>query len=517
MEKITKIVELDIDDPRFDEELFEDYGVNIISLVDRPAIGVDFMSFNEEFVKPNSGENKDEFLQRCMSELNTEFPDQDQRYAVCNTYWDEFKQEEFESYDDYPNAARENACRAIIYTDENGWGDCGTQVGKRRASQLCMGQKISRDTIARMASFERHRQHKDVPYDEGCGGLMWDAWGGDEGIAWAQRKLEQIEEMSGEELIFSEEAQAALIDFAENNGEYIGEDDLILDLNKSEFSTIGNVITAIRSLDILKRLIIKKNEKPETYWRYTGPRPQRNFCKAMINLTNAGKIFTQAEIEKMDGLNAQFARRGSSSYSIFKFKGGKNCKHYWQKLDVFKNEFGQRVIIVGQPANATQETASKTWNQLSEEVYNFSIDDEKKIVLGPVMIPNKMILRRDEEGNPFYVYFKKDTIKKMSEKFLAKNLLHNTDVNHDNNVTQENTLLESWISESILHDKAYKYGFNLPVGTWYVSYKINNEDIWNDIKERRLKGFSLAGGFITRLNDTNTLNQIKNILKNINE
>jgi hypothetical protein len=105
----------------------------------------------------------------------------------------------------------------------------------------------------------------------------------------------------------------------------------------------------------------------------------------------------------------------------------------------------------------------------------------------------------------------------MSEKFLAKNLLHNTDVNHDNNVTQENTLLESWISESILHDKAYKYGFNLPVGTWYVSYKINNEDIWKDIKEKRLKGFSLAGGFITRLNDNNTLNQIKNILKNIDE
>ena len=92
MEKITKIVELDIDDPRFDEELFEDYGVNIISLVDRPAIGVDFMSFNQEFITPSSGEDKDKFLQRCMSELNNEFPDQDQRYAVCNSYWDEYRQ-----------------------------------------------------------------------------------------------------------------------------------------------------------------------------------------------------------------------------------------------------------------------------------------------------------------------------------------------------------------------------------------------------------------------------------------
>ena len=43
-----------------------------------------------------------------------------------------------------------------------------------------------------MASFKRHQQNKDVPYDKGCGGLMWDAWGGDEGVDWAIRKLERI-------------------------------------------------------------------------------------------------------------------------------------------------------------------------------------------------------------------------------------------------------------------------------------------------------------------------------------
>ena len=44
-----------------------------------------------------------------------------------------------------------------------------------------------------MASFKRHQQHKDVPYDEGCGGIMWDAWGGSSGVEWAIRKLEQID------------------------------------------------------------------------------------------------------------------------------------------------------------------------------------------------------------------------------------------------------------------------------------------------------------------------------------
>ena len=44
-----------------------------------------------------------------------------------------------------------------------------------------------------MASFKRHQQHKDVPYDEGCGGLMWDCWGGTSGINWAIKKLDQID------------------------------------------------------------------------------------------------------------------------------------------------------------------------------------------------------------------------------------------------------------------------------------------------------------------------------------
>lgn len=101
-----------------------------------------------------------------------------------------------ETYNDYPEAAVNNARRAVEYADKNGWGSCGTPVGKARASQLAKRENISRDTIARMASFKRHQQYKDVPYDEGCGGLMWDAWGGTEGIEWAIRKLEQIDNAS---------------------------------------------------------------------------------------------------------------------------------------------------------------------------------------------------------------------------------------------------------------------------------------------------------------------------------
>ncbi len=96
------------------------------------------------------------------------------------------------SYTDYPESASNNAKKAIKYKEENG-SSCGTRVGWTRARQLADRKPISRDTIARMASFKRHQQHKDVPYSEGCGGIMWDAWGGASGINWAINKLKQID------------------------------------------------------------------------------------------------------------------------------------------------------------------------------------------------------------------------------------------------------------------------------------------------------------------------------------
>jgi len=104
----------------------------------------------------------------------------------------EKKKTNLESYTDYPEQATENAKIALRYAEENGWGACGTPVGKARANQLANREPISEDTIARMASFERQRQNSDRPLGEGCGRLMWLAWGGDAGIEWASRKLKQI-------------------------------------------------------------------------------------------------------------------------------------------------------------------------------------------------------------------------------------------------------------------------------------------------------------------------------------
>lgn len=98
-----------------------------------------------------------------------------------------------QSYNDYPEAAVNNAKRALKWVEENGWGTCGEATGKLRANQIANKENITRETIAKMSAFKRHQQYKDVPYNEGCGGLMWDCWGGDAGIEWAAKKLKEID------------------------------------------------------------------------------------------------------------------------------------------------------------------------------------------------------------------------------------------------------------------------------------------------------------------------------------
>ena len=133
-----------------------------------------------------------------------------------------------DSYNDYPKAASENAKRVLKWVEENGWGTCLEATGKARANQLANKEPISRDTIARMASFKRHQQYKDVPYNEGCGGLAWDAWGGDEGIEWAIRKLDQIDREKSK-------AMAKKLNQIEFN--ILGTIDSFLQSNKGELKT----------------------------------------------------------------------------------------------------------------------------------------------------------------------------------------------------------------------------------------------------------------------------------------
>jgi hypothetical protein len=106
----------------------------------------------------------------------------------------------FKTYNDYPQSATNNAKKVLRWREEHGDEVKGmTRVGWTRANQLARKQKISRDTIARMASFKRHEKNakinpdfKSTPWKD-KGYVAWLGWGGTSGINWAINKLKQID------------------------------------------------------------------------------------------------------------------------------------------------------------------------------------------------------------------------------------------------------------------------------------------------------------------------------------
>lgn len=261
----------------------------------------------------------------------------------------------FKSYSDYPDSVKNNAKAVLKYVEENGWGSCGTEVGKIRANQLANGEPISEETIKRMYSYlSRHEVdlNSSKGYSDGCGKLMYDSWGGKSALSWAESKIKSIE----------------------------------------------------------------------------------------------------------------------------------------------------------------REKMSKQ---------HFAIDsEEKRIVLGPAMIPDLKIFRKDSKGNPYFVTFKSDTIRMIAEKYMRNKYIDNNDENHNGKAVSDVYVIESWIKEDN-NDKSSKYGYGeLPVGTWFVSMKVKNDEIWNKVKKGELNGFSVSGYFEEVAQfcmEEMFLKQVAEILKNIQD
>ena len=126
------------------------------------------------------------------------------------------------------------------------------------------------------------------------------------------------------------------------------------------------------------------------------------------------------------------------------------------------------------------------------------VDEEKRELIAPALIPNKQIYRYDANtDSDYYVYFSKDTVKKAAYSYLKHNNHHKATYQHEQRVAGVLTV-ESWIKEGD-SDKSKLYGFDLADGTWFVKMKIENEDLWNKIKEGELKGLSIEGYFVDKL------------------
>lgn len=155
---------------------------------------------------------------------------------------------------------------------------------------------------------------------------------------------------------------------------------------------------------------------------------------------------------------------------------------------------------------------------LREQVKLKTVDSEKQILMGAALVPDIPIYR-NMDGKEFNMFFKSETVRKASELYLKAGNQAKTTLGHETNI-EGATIVESWIVEDKEKDKSAIYGFDIPVGTWMVSMKIDNKDIWdNFVKSGEVKGFSIEA-FFTPKKETNLKTDISdeeliNILKTI--
>lgn len=125
---------------------------------------------------------------------------------------------------------------------------------------------------------------------------------------------------------------------------------------------------------------------------------------------------------------------------------------------------------------------------LSKQKSSIKLENEKRLLIGAALVPNKPIYR-NVNGNEFYISFDETTIEKLAQDFLANDYQHNITVDHQEEAN-DIVIVESWIKTSE-NDKSVSYGLNEPIGTWFIGMKVNNDEIWQRVKDGFYKGFSI--------------------------
>jgi hypothetical protein len=156
------------------------------------------------------------------------------------------------------------------------------------------------------------------------------------------------------------------------------------------------------------------------------------------------------------------------------------------------------VFAISLVENPAIESDFIHFGKQKEEIKFAQVDKDQHMLIGAILIPDKHIMRVDAEGDPYMVYFTKQTVKNLAQNYLAKKYVSNATLEHESKIKGV-TLVESWIKDGQL-DKSNNYGLNLPKGTWVGMFKITDPKIWNDyVKTGKVQGFSIEGLFSHKL------------------
>lgn len=202
-----------------------------------------------------------------------------------------------------------------------------------------------------------------------------------------------------------------------------------------------------------------------------------------------------------------------------------------QEIELFIEDESQdgvfAISLVDKPAIEEDFIALSKHDQ-DETIQLQVADEERRIAVGYALIPEKRIYRKMQpkgfdEPVEFNIYFTKETIAKTQELYMRNLNANNATVDHEKPV-QDCTVIESWITEDTKHDKINLFNVEPILGGWAVMMKINNDEVWNDVKAGEYKGFSIEGlykGFenlkleeeVKELTDDEKIEQIIKILE----
>ena len=411
-------------------------------------------------------------------------------YMACETH-------EFKSFDDYPQEASENACKVLRWIDEHGRDEVeGMELtGLARANQLCKREPISVDTISRMASFARHKKNSEIsPEFKGTpwkdkGYVAWLGWGGDAGVMWAQRKLDQLKD------------EMALEDACWPGYEAIGlkDDGTPNCVPKKDMGSISGIVNDGGCCYASNEISIDYDDTLSTERGKALARRliDMGFTLYIVSARNdkEGMLKTAREI----GIPSDrvFAT-GSNLAKVRKVLELGVEKHYDNNPDVVKElgEVGEKFELIVNAAPYVDQTGKK-----KKPNYGFKYDEEKMEITGAAIIPNKMIVRRNPITEElYYVFFSKETTKVLSERFMKNTkMTEAANLNHTSTLAPETFVTESWLVLDPEKDKSAALGMDFPEGTWVITMKVGSKALWDKIKKGEYNGYSIEGYFNERV------------------
>lgn len=451
----------------------EERPVALIKTIDGTIVGqyVDNLRQTQKpegFVDPRAGEGEDDFIGRCIPKLLSEGYDQDQAAAICYSTWrDRFN--EIEKIGDY----FQELFGLLGHLD--GIPVYSTPQEAMQVAEVagCMGyhSHMLGDMIVYMPC-EEH----DAAMDALLGELYEE---------YKKTKKKYISDLP-------QNTQDKIFDALMKVGEKYNEDEWAPMPEKFAIESFPRETSIEDTLGIKIR------------YRYKGPRDSKNrsFCRRMLD---ANLLFRKEDINNLTlgGENLEFG-----IYDIFTYKGSYGCRHNWERVYKRKDDDGKTINIKEVAADAAtsvnaKPTAGRNPNSETLIINQFSQQQmEQQIVVGAIMVPEKLIYRYDEENGEYFVYFSADTIRKIAYKYMEQKYTDSANLEHDSEQMLKNVYLaESWIVDNPSTDKSKALtGKEYPKGTWFGTMKIKNKRIWDEyVKTGLVRGFSAEGYFVDQL------------------